>query len=88
MPYDEKGRMVAFKNNDKREGRQDADYKGKYTDEDGKEYWVNIWVKTPQSGGDKFLSGNIRPKQARASRQPNNELRQAMPRTDDSDLPD
>lgn len=89
MPYDEKGRMVAFKNKEKREGRRDADYKGKYTDEDGKEYWVNIWVQTPKNGGDKFLSGSIQLKQAKSSRQPNNELNQAMPRMDDSsELPD
>ena len=63
--YDNKNTFTLFRNNKKREGKNDADFNGTFTDADGNEYWLNAWSKTPKSGGEKFLSGSVRPKQAR-----------------------
>ena len=71
--YDNTNRFVLFRNNKKREGKKDADFNGTFTDENGKEYWMNAWSTTPSNGGEKFLSGSIRVKEARSD---------APPRTD------
>ena len=63
--YDNTNRFVLFRNNKKREGKKDADFNGTFTDENGKEYWMNAWSTTPSNGGEKFLSGSIRLKEAR-----------------------
>ena len=60
--YDNKNRFTLFRNTRKREGKNDADFNGTFTDRDGNEYWINAWSKTPKNGGDKFLSGNVKPK--------------------------
>lgn len=65
MPdYDNRNRFTLFRNTKKREGKQDADFNGTFTDENGREYWLNAWSTTPKNGGDKFLSGSVRPKDA------------------------
>jgi hypothetical protein len=66
--YDNKGRFSLWKNDSKREGKQDADYTGTFTDEQGNEYWVNGWGKKPGSS-DKapVLSGSIRLKEQQQS---------------------
>ena len=61
MPqYDNRNRFTLFRNTKKREGKQDADFNGTFTDESGREYWINAWSQTPKNGGDKFLSGSIK----------------------------
>lgn len=68
MPeYDNRNTFTLFRNTKKREGKQDADFNGTFTDKDGNEYWMNAWAKSPRNGGDKFLSGTLRPKEPRAN---------------------
>ena len=62
--YDNKLRFVLFRNKDKRNDK-DADFNGTFTDEDGREYFMDAWSQTPKNGGDKFLSGKVKLKQAR-----------------------
>jgi len=62
--YDNTNRFTLFRNNRKRDGKKDADFNGTFTDQDGKEYWMNAWSTTPKNGGEKFLSGSIRLKEA------------------------
>jgi hypothetical protein len=61
--YDNRNRFTLFKNTKKREGKQDADFNGTFTDGDGREYWINAWTTTPKSGGEKFLSGSVKLKE-------------------------
>lgn len=68
--YDNRGRFTLFRNTKKREGKNDADFTGSYTDESGREYWVNAWSQTPKNGGDKFLSGSMKAKDAARSSAP------------------
>lgn len=68
--YDNTNRFVLFRNNKKREGKKDADFNGTFTDENGKEYWMNAWSTTPSNGGEKFLSGSVRVKEARSDAPP------------------
>jgi hypothetical protein len=71
MPeYDNKNRFTLFKNTKKREGKQDADFNGTFTDEHGREYWINAWATTPKNGGDKFLSGSVRLKEDKPAPRP------------------
>lgn len=58
--YDNRNRFVLFRNNKKRDGKKDADFNGTFTDENGREFWINAWSTTPANGGEKFLSGSIR----------------------------
>jgi len=68
--YDNKNTFTLFRNNKKRDGKNDADFNGTFTDADGNEYWLNAWSKTPKNGGDKFLSGSVRAKQQRQDAPP------------------
>lgn len=68
--YDNKNTFTLFRNNKKREGKNDADFNGTFTDADGNEYWLNAWSKTPKSGGEKFLSGTVKRKDASRSAPP------------------
>ena len=61
--YDNKNRFTLFRNTKKREGKNDADFNGTFTDENGREYWMNAWTTSPKNGGDKFLSGSIKVKE-------------------------
>jgi hypothetical protein len=62
--YDNKNRFTLFRNTKKREGKQDADFNGTFTDENGREFWINAWSTQPKSGGEKFLSGSVKLKDA------------------------
>lgn len=65
MPeYDNRNTFTLFRNTKKRDGKNDPDFNGTFTDKDGKEHWISAWSKTPKSGGDKFLSGNVKVKDA------------------------
>ena len=82
--YDNRNTFTLFRNNRKREGRNDADFNGTFTDSNGTEYWVNAWSKTPKNGGEKFLSGSMRPKDAeraptKAAPQKRDELEDEVP---------
>lgn len=58
--YDNRNTFTLFRNNRKRDGKQDPDFNGTFTDKEGREYWVSAWTKSPKNGGDKFLSGSVR----------------------------
>lgn len=60
MPeYDNRNSFILFKNDDKQKETH-ADYRGTFTDENGKEYFADMWVKEGKKG--KFLTGRIKPK--------------------------
>lgn len=61
-PYDNNMRGVLFKNKDKQ--GNGPDYKG-HCEIDGKQFWMDAWIKTPKAGGDKFMSVSLKPKMAR-----------------------
>lgn len=62
--YDNKMTFTLFRNNRKREGKNDADFTGTLIDKNGEEHWVSAWSKSPKNGGEKFLSASYRPKDA------------------------
>lgn len=61
--YDNRNRFTLFRNTKKRDGKQDADFNGTFTDENGVEYWINAWATQPKNGGEKFLSGSVKRKE-------------------------
>ena len=80
--YDNRNRFTLFRNTKKREGKQDADFNGTLTDENGREFWINAWSTQPKSGGEKFLSGSVRLKDA-PREQPRSEPIQQRVKLDD-----
>jgi hypothetical protein len=59
--YDNKSTGALFKN-DKGDNPKRPDYTGSYTDENGKEFKVNAWVKTDKNGKS-FMSFNTQAKE-------------------------
>jgi len=60
---------VAFDNSaDKREGKRDADYRGKVMVE-GNHYWVSVWKKEAANGNE-FLSFSFTPQRIRGDSGP------------------
>jgi uncharacterized protein (DUF736 family) len=62
--YDNRGRGVLFKNDDKAEPKQ-PDYRGNLTLLDGTECWLDCWIQESKKNGRKFLSLKFKPKMAR-----------------------
>lgn len=58
--YDNTNRGSLFKN-DKKEQDSHADYNGSINIE-GKEFWLNAWVKESKKDGKKFFSLSVKPK--------------------------
>lgn len=52
--YDNNMSGAIFKN-EKRRSENSPDYTGQ-CEIDGTEYWMSAWIKTPRSGGKKFMS--------------------------------
>ena len=63
-------RGALFRNERKRDGRQDPDYQGSCM-LDNKEFWTDGWVDTAKDG-KKYLSLSFRPKMAREQGAPAN----------------
>lgn len=84
--YDNKGRFTLFKNEDKREGKKDPDYKGKYTDMDGVEYFADAWINTSKAG-TKYMSGKMKRKDKQPDRAPPETVDTTLP-TPPNDLDD
>lgn len=61
--YDNTNRFVLFPNKKKQPGDNKPDYTGTFTDAEGVEFWISGWVKAPNGGGAKFLSGTVKPKE-------------------------
>jgi hypothetical protein len=59
--YDNTNTFALFKN-DKEGVEKRPDYKGNLN-VDGVEYWVSAWIRTASKTGNKFLSGQIKPKE-------------------------
>jgi hypothetical protein len=64
-PKENKGQL--FKNDRKREGKQDADYKGKINIE-GKIFWLNGWINEDKNG-NKYLGLSVQPVQQQSQQQ-------------------
>ncbi len=60
--YDNNMRGVLFKNKDK-DSDKHPDYKGQ-CEIDGRQCWMDAWIKTPKAGGDKFMSVSFKFKTA------------------------
>lgn len=61
--YDNRNTFTLFRNN-RKEKDTHPDFNGTFTDEHGNEYYLNAWSKTPKNGGEKFLSGSVKRKDA------------------------
>ena len=61
--YDNKLSGALFKN-DKGDNPNRPDYKGSFTDENGKDFWVSAWVKKSKDGSQ-FLSMSMQPKEVK-----------------------
>lgn len=61
--YDNRNTFTLFRNS-RKENERHADFNGTFTDENGVEYYLNAWSKTPKNGGEKFLSGTVKRKDA------------------------
>ena len=61
MAYEPKnGDITIFRNEDKKEGSNQPDYTGKYTDlVTGEQRRVALWIKEAKSSGKKFMSGSV-----------------------------
>lgn len=64
--YDNRNTFVLFRNS-KKEKDTHADFTGTFTDADGNEHYINGWTKTPKNGGEKFIAGNMKPKQQQSA---------------------
>lgn len=61
--YDNRNTFTLFRNN-RKEKETHADFNGTFTDSEGNEYYLNAWSKIPKNGGEKFLSGTVKLKEA------------------------
>lgn len=61
--YDNRNTFTLFRNSRKAKETH-ADFNGTFTDAEGREYYLNAWSKTPKNGGEKFLSGSVKLKEA------------------------
>ena len=87
MAYDNTNSIIIYKN-DRRRDEKDAEYTGSVNVE-GREFWVNLWVKEGKPGskmqGKKFFSGKLRAKQPRQSA--DNPPAQTDQRQEEMDVP-
>ncbi len=67
--YDNNLTGVLFKNDDKREGKRDPDYKGN-AEIDGRQYWLSAWINESKKDGRKFMSLRFKEKEPRADAAP------------------
>lgn len=63
-----KDNSFALFKNDRKEKDTHADYQGSLM-VDGKEYWINAWINEPKGGGQKYMSGTVKPKEQRQAPQ-------------------
>lgn len=63
MNYDNNMSGVLFRNDDKREGKRDPDYRGN-AEVNREQFWVSAWIKSSKDGR-KYMSLSFQPKQAK-----------------------
>ena len=68
MEYDNTNRGSLFKN-DRKELDNHPDYNGSINI-DGKDYWLNGWIKESKKDGKKFFSLSVKPKDQDAGKAP------------------
>lgn len=61
MSYDKSLTGALFKNEQKRDGKQDADYRGQ-CELHGEAYWIDAWINESKKDGKKYLSLRFKPK--------------------------
>jgi uncharacterized protein (DUF736 family) len=83
--YDNTNSGALFKNDDKREGKSDPDYKGSVNVE-GTEYWVSSWINTSKAG-QKYMSLKLKAKEPRQESAPAKQPVTAGTDDFDDDLP-
>jgi hypothetical protein len=83
MSYDNELRGVLFKNKQKRDGKQDADYRGS-CEVGGVAYYLDAWVNTPKAGGEKFMALKFKEKQPKPAVEPEPVQEEFVP---DADIP-
>lgn len=65
--YDDRNRGQIWKNEKKREGKQDPDFTGS-VNVDGKDFWVSAWKRKPDaSDRAPALSFSVKPKDGKPS---------------------
>jgi hypothetical protein len=71
MAYDNRNRGALFRNHRKVDGDDDRlpDYAGSIN-VDGRELWLNAWIKTSAKTGSKYMSLSVKPKEAAKPAQP------------------
>lgn len=80
--YDNERTGVLFRNEDKREGKRDPDYRGQA--EVGRvQYWLSAWINEKKGGG-KYMKLKFEPKQAKDIK--GAAAKYAEPETDDIDF--
>lgn len=62
MSYEQRDNSGSLFKNDKKEKDSHPDYKGQAMI-GGVEYWLSAWIKEPKSGGQKFMSLALKPKE-------------------------
>lgn len=73
--YDNTNRGVLFEN-DQKKSKNHPDYKGSFTDQDGREYWLSGWERTSKDGLD-YMSIAATPKEVQEDQE---EVEQEVPR--------
>lgn len=69
--------------NDKEGNEKRPDYKGTYTDGEGREFYVSAWVKD-SAKGTKYMSLSMQPKE---KKEPAHTPKKEYAKTDSSELP-
>lgn len=85
MAYEVKDQSGSLWKNDHKESDTHADYAGTVKI-DGKEMWINAWVKTAKNG-KKYFSLSFRPKTAAKSNMEKAQERAAAAPAPDDDIP-
>lgn len=57
--YDNRNTFTLFRNSRKQKDTH-PDFNGTFIDQDGTEYYMDAWSKSPKNGGEKFLSGKMK----------------------------
>jgi len=86
MEYDNTNRGSLFKN-DRKELDNHPDYNGSINI-DGKDFWLNGWLKESKKDGKKFFSLSVKPKDQDAGKAPvKAKSAPAKTRDEDSEIP-